>query len=75
LAAGADRSNRKKIARAAAAMLDFRIKNRDALMDIYEQIMNSRVKGTEGNLLKLVQEELKERGGMTPRTGLKAYNY
>ena len=44
-------------------------------MDIYEQVMNSRVKGTEGNLLKLVQEELKERGGMTPRTGLKAYNY
>ena len=36
-------------------------------MDIYEQVMNSRVKGTEGNLLKLVQEELKERGGMTPR--------
>ena len=75
LLAGADKSNRKKIARAAAAMLDFRIKNRDALMDIYEQVMNSRVKGPEGNLLKLVQEELKERGGMTPRTGLKAYNY
>jgi hypothetical protein len=55
-------------------MLDFRIKNRDALMDIYEQVMNSRVKGTDGNLLKLVQEELKERGGMTPRAWFKAYN-
>ena len=74
LLAGANTKDKEKLARAAAEMLDFRMKNRDALMDIYEQVMNSRVKGTEGRLLKLVQEELKKRGGMTPRTGLKAYN-
>jgi hypothetical protein len=36
--------------------------------------MNSRTKGTEGHLLKLVPEVLRERGGMTPRSGLGAYN-
>ena len=44
------------------------------MMDAYEQVMNSRTKGTEGHFLKLVQEVLKERGGMTPCSGLGPYN-
>ena len=65
---------RDGIAAAARALIDYRIANRDAMMDHYEQVMNSRTKGTEGHLLKLVPEVLKERGGMTPRSGLGAYN-
>ena len=44
------------------------------MMDAYEQVMNSRCKGTDGWLFKLVPEVLKERGGMTPREPLKEYN-
>ena len=66
--------DRERIAKAARELLDFRIANRDAMMDVYEQVMNSRTKGTEGHLLKLVPEVLRERGGMTPREGLGEYN-
>ena len=72
--AASDPKNRDGIAAAARALIDYRIANRDAMMDHYEQVMNSRTKGTEGHLLKLVPEVLRERGGMTPRSGLGAYN-
>ncbi len=72
--AGVDKKNLAGIAAAARELLDWRIANRDAMMDAYEQVMNSRCKGTEGFLFKLVPEVLKERGGMTPREPLKEYN-
>ena len=72
--AASDPKNRDEIAAAARALIDYRIANRDAMMDHYEQVMNSRTKGTEGHLLKLVPEVLREHGGMTPRSGLGAYN-
>ncbi len=62
------------IAAAARRLIDYRIANRDSMMDHYEQIMNSRTKGTEGHLLKLVPEVLRERGALTPRDGLGEYN-
>ena len=72
--AGMDKKNLGGIAAAARELLDWRIANRDAMMDAYEQVMNSRCKGTDGWLFKLVPEVLKERGGMTPREPLKEYN-
>ena len=72
--AGVNKNDLYSIAEAGRGLLDYRIKNRDALMDAYEQVMNSRCKGTEGSLFKLVPVVLKERGGMTPREGLGEYN-
>ena len=72
--AGVDKKNLAGIADAARELLDYRIKNRDVMMDAYEQVMNSRCKGTDGWLFKLVPEVLKERGGMTPRERLGEYN-
>ena len=70
----AKKGDRAELANVARALIDFRIAHRDAMMDAYEQVMNSRTKGTEGHFLKLVQEVLKERGGMTPCSGLGPYN-
>ena len=47
--AASDPENRDGIAAAARALIDYRIANRDAMMDHYEQVMNSRTKGTEGH--------------------------
>lgn len=72
--AGANKNDLYGIAEAAGKLLDHRIANREAMMDAYEQVMNSRNKGTEGFLFKLVPDVLRERGGMTPREPLKEYN-
>ena len=72
--AGANKNDLYGIADAAGKLLDHRIANREAMMDAYEQVMNSRNKGTEGFLFKLVPDVLRERGGMTPREPLKEYN-
>ena len=66
LAAGSSKDDAALAAR-GRELLRYRLDHADQLKDMYENVMNTRSKGTEGHLWKRIPEVLRGFGGLTPR--------